>query len=181
MLGFLKRLGALTLLLGLLLGFPALLIAAVGNPWPDGGLNELSLMSNAATLGIISLLGWFVWAQLLLCTLWEIPPALRQEPGGAVRLPLAVDGQQRFIRMLVHIVLAVGVTSTTLLGSHATRRGRPRRSAATGRQRCTPRSIRSLGPHPERRDCRGHTGHPGPSFPASGHRGRQGRHLVGPG
>ena len=119
MLGFLKRLGALALLLGLLVGFPALLIAAVGNPWPDGGLNELSLMSNAAVLGIISLLGWFVWAQLLLCTLWEIPPALRHEPGGAVRLPIAVDGQQRFIRMLVHTVLAVGVTSTTLLGSHA--------------------------------------------------------------
>ncbi len=119
MLGLVKRLGALALLLGLLVGFPALLIAAVGNPWPAGGLNELSLMSNSAVLGIISLLGWFVWAQLLLCTLWEIPPALRHEPQGASRLPIAVGGQQRFIRMLVHTVLAVGVTSTTLLGSHA--------------------------------------------------------------
>ena len=119
MLGLVKRLGALALLLGLLVGFPALLIAAVGNPWPAGGLNELSLMSNSAVLGIISLLGWFVWAQLLLCTLWEIPPALRHEPQGAPRLPIAAGGQQRFIRMLVHTVLAVGVTSTTLLGSHA--------------------------------------------------------------
>ena len=119
MLGLVKRLGALALLLGLLVGFPALLLAAVGNPWPDGGLNELSLMSNSAVLGIVSLLGWFVWAQLLLCTLWEIPPALRHETEGASRLPIAVGGQQRFIRMLVHTVLAVGVTSTTLLGSHA--------------------------------------------------------------
>lgn len=119
MLGLVKRLGALALLLGLLVGFPALLIAAVGNPWPDGGLNELSLMSNSAVLGIVSLLGWFVWAQLLLCTLWEIPPAVRHEPEGASRMPLAVGGQQRFIRLLVHTVLAVGVTSTTLLGSHA--------------------------------------------------------------
>jgi len=119
MLGLVKRLGALALLLGILVGFPALLIAAVGNPWPDGGLNELSLMSNSAVLGIISLLGWFVWAQLLLCTLWEIPPALRHEPEGASRLPIAAGGQQRLMRMLVHTVLAVGVTSTTLLGSHA--------------------------------------------------------------
>ncbi|MBS42873.1 MAG: peptidoglycan-binding protein [Nocardioides sp.] len=118
MLGLVKRLGALALLLGLLVGFPALLLAAVGNPWPDGGLNELSLMSNSAVLGIVSLVGWFVWAQLLLCTLWEIPPALRHETEGASMLPIAVGGQQRFIRVLVHTVLAVGVTSTTLLGSH---------------------------------------------------------------
>ena len=118
MLGLVKRLGALALLLGLLVGFPALLIAAVGNPWPDGGLNELSLMSNSAVLGIISLLGWFVWAQLLLCTLWEIPPALRHEPEGASRIPIAAGSQQRLMRMLVHTVLAVGVTSTTLLGAH---------------------------------------------------------------
>ncbi|ABL79305.1 LysM peptidoglycan-binding domain-containing protein [Nocardioides sp. XL1] len=119
MLGLVKRLGALALLLGLLVGFPALLLAAVGNPWPDGGLNELSLMSNSAVLGIVSLLGWFVWGQLLVCTLWEIPPALRHETEGASRLPIAVGGQQRFIRILVHTVLAVGVTSTALLGSHA--------------------------------------------------------------
>ena len=120
MLGFLKWLGALALLLALLVGFPALLIAAVGNPWPDGGLNELSLMSNSAVLGLVSLLGWFVWAQFVLCTLWEIPPALRRDPNGAAtRVPIATGGQQRFIRMLVHTVLAVGVGSTALLGSHA--------------------------------------------------------------
>lgn len=119
MLRILARLGALAVLLGLLVGFPALLIAAVGNPWPDGGLNELALMSNSAVMGIISLLGWFVWAQLLLCTLWEIPPALRREPQGASRMPIAFGGQQKFMRMLVHTVLAVGVTSTTLIGSHA--------------------------------------------------------------
>ncbi|MDP4032931.1 MAG: LysM peptidoglycan-binding domain-containing protein, partial [Pseudorhodobacter sp.] len=118
MVGFFKRVGALALLLGLLVGFPVLLIAAVGNPWPAGGLNELSLMSNSALLGLISLLGWFVWVQLLLCTLWEIPPALRHEPEGALRLPIAVGGQQRFMRMLVHTVLAVGVSSSTLFGAH---------------------------------------------------------------
>lgn len=119
MLGLVKRLGALALLLGILVGFPALLVFTVGSPWPDGGLNELSMMTNSAVLGLISLLGWFVWAQLVLCTLWEIPPALRHETHGASRLPIAIGGQQRLMRMLVHTVLAVGVTSTTLLGSPA--------------------------------------------------------------
>ncbi|MDR7254959.1 nucleoid-associated protein YgaU [Nocardioides sp. BE266] len=119
MLGFFKWLGALAALLVLLVGFPALLIAAVGNPWPDGGLSELALMSNSALMGLVVSLGWFVWAQLLLCTLWEIPPALRRETEGASRMPIAFGGQQRFMRMLVHTVLAIGVTSTTLLGSHA--------------------------------------------------------------
>jgi nucleoid-associated protein YgaU len=119
MLGFFKWLGALALLLVLLVGFPALLITAVGNPWPDGGASELALMSNSALMGILASVGWFVWAQLLLCTLWEIPPALRRETDGASRMPIAFGGQQRFMRMLVHTVLAIGVTSTTLLGSHA--------------------------------------------------------------
>jgi len=118
MLGFFRWLGALALLLVLLVGFPALLITAVGNPWPDGGSSELALMSNSAVMGIFATVGWFVWAQLLLCTLWEIPPALRRDPEGASRMPIALGGQQRFMRTLVHTVLAIGVTSTTLLGSH---------------------------------------------------------------
>ncbi|MBZ5735362.1 LysM peptidoglycan-binding domain-containing protein [Nocardioides sp. TRM66260-LWL] len=120
MVRLLTRLGALLVLLGILVGFPALLIAAVGNPWPAGGIDELSLMSNSAVLGLLSVLGWFVWAQLVLCTLWEIPPALRHETSGASRMPIALGGQQRFMRLLVHTVLAVGVTST-LLSSHVAR------------------------------------------------------------
>ncbi|MEJ7831870.1 MAG: LysM peptidoglycan-binding domain-containing protein [Nocardioides sp.] len=119
MFGLVKRLGALALLLGILVGFPGLLVVTVGNPWPAGGLDEMALMSNSAVLGLVSLLGWFVWAQLLLCTLWEIPPALRHEAEGASHLPITVGAQQRFIRMLVHAVLAVGVSST-LLGPSAT-------------------------------------------------------------
>jgi hypothetical protein len=117
MVGLVKRLGAGALLAGILVGFPALLMTTVGNPWPDGGLTEVSLMSNSAVLGLISVLGWFVWAQLVLCTLWEIPPALRDDPEGATRLPIAAGGQQRLMRILVHTVLAVGVGSTMLLGA----------------------------------------------------------------
>lgn len=120
MVRLLTRLGALLVLLGILVGFPALLIAAVGNPWPAGGIDELSLMSNSAVLGLLSVLGWFVWAQLVLCALWEIPPALRHETAGASRMPIALGGQQRFMRLLVHTVLAVGMTST-LLSSHVAR------------------------------------------------------------
>lgn len=125
MVGLVKRLGALVLLLGILAGFPVLLITMVGNPWPAGGVDELALMSNSAVLGLVSLLGWFVWAQLLLCTLWEIPPALRNEAAGAPRLPIAGGGQQRLMRALVHTVLAVGVSSTLLGPATATSEAAP--------------------------------------------------------
>ena len=114
-----KRLVALAALAGIVVGFPALLWFAVGNPWPAGGLDELSLMSNSAILGLVSLLGWLVWVQLVLCIVWEIPPALRRDAEGAPRLPIAAGGQQRLMRMLVHTVFAVGVGSTTLLAPGA--------------------------------------------------------------
>jgi len=113
-----KAVGALLFLTALLVGLPALLIATVGNPWPAGGLDELEMMTNSAVLGLVSVLGWFFWAQLVLCTLWEIPGALRGLE--APQVPFVLGGQQRAIRWAVHAILAVGVTSTVLTpGSRA--------------------------------------------------------------
>ena len=119
MVRLIKAAGALLALVALLVGFPVLLIATIGNPWPAAGLNELELMTNSAVLGLIGLLGWFFWAQLLLCALWEIPAALRGIE--APRVPIALGGQQQAVRVLVHTILAVGVTSSVLAPSLASR------------------------------------------------------------
>jgi LysM repeat protein len=110
MVRLIKAAGALLVLAVLLLGFPVLLVATVGNPWPAGGVDELGLMTNSAVLGLVAVLGWFFWAQVVACTLWEIPAALRGIE--ARRVPIVLGGQQHAIRWLVHTILAVGVTSS---------------------------------------------------------------------
>jgi LysM repeat protein len=119
MVRLIKAAGALLVLVALLAGFPGLLLATTGNPWPAGGLDELELMTNSAVLGLVSVLGWFFWAQAVLCTLWEMPAALRGIE--APRVPIALGGQQHAIRWLVHTILAVGVTSSVLAPSVASR------------------------------------------------------------
>lgn len=131
MVGMIKRAGALVLLLAILVGFPALLVATIGNPWPPGGLDQVAMMDSTTILGLVAVLGWFVWAQLVACTLWEIPPALRRESAGATRLPIAAGSQQRLIRVLVHTVLAVGVGSTVVLGNSTMSRADDVSSSAT--------------------------------------------------
>jgi hypothetical protein len=119
MVRLIKAAGALLVLVVLLLGFPGLLVATIGNPWPAGGVDELELMTNSAVLGLIAVLGWFFWAQLVACTLWEISCALRGIE--ARRVPIALGGQQHAIRWLVHTILAVGVTSSVLAPAVASR------------------------------------------------------------
>jgi LysM repeat protein len=119
MVRLIRAVWALLVLVALLVGFPVLLVATIGNPWPAGGLDELELMTNSAVLGLVSVLGWFFWAQVVLCTLWEIPAALRGIE--APRVPIALGGQQHAIRWLVHTILAVGVTSSVLAPSVASR------------------------------------------------------------
>lgn len=131
MVGLIKRAGALVLLLAILVGFPALLVAAIGNPWPPGGLDQIAMMDSTTILGLVAVLGWFVWAQLVACTLWEIPAALRRESAGASRLPIAAGSQQRLIRVLVHTILAVGVGSTVVLGNSTMSRADAVSSPAT--------------------------------------------------
>jgi LysM repeat protein len=119
MVRLIKAAGALLALVVLLVGFPVLLVGTVGNPWPAGGVDELGLMTNSAVLGLVAVLGWFFWAQVVACTLWEIPAALRGIEARPV--PIVLGGQQHAIRWLVNTILAVGVTSSVLAPPVASR------------------------------------------------------------
>lgn len=110
---------ALIVLAGLIVAIPVLLIAIVGNPWPAGGLSQVEMMSDTVILGVIAVLGWVFWAQVTLCALWELPAALRGLD--ATRIPIATSGQQQLVRILLHSILAIGVT-TTVVGSGLTHR-----------------------------------------------------------
>ena len=97
------------------LGVPVLLVSLVGNPYPDGGLTEVELVSDSTVLGLLAVLGWLLWAQLMLSILWEIPAARRRAP--STPNPLAGRTQQRWARVLVNAVLLVGTTSGLGVGA----------------------------------------------------------------
>jgi len=109
MVRFIRAIAALGVLLALVAGVPVLLIGLVGNPYPGGGLAELGMLSDAAVLGLLAVIGWLFWAQVTACVLWELPAAVRG--AAAPRLPIALGGQQRLVRLLVHSVVAIGVST----------------------------------------------------------------------
>lgn len=114
MVGIVRRAAAAFVLLAVVFGFPLLMLATVGNPWPPGGVDEILLVSDRAILGAVAAFGWLIWAQLVACAVAEIPPAMHGEALGARRLPIALPVQQQLMRTLVRIVFAAGVTSAAL-------------------------------------------------------------------
>ncbi|WP_019873212.1 BTAD domain-containing putative transcriptional regulator [Sporichthya polymorpha] len=97
----LRGVGALALLVALAFGPPAALLAFIGNPIPAqpvvGGR-----LTDAAVIGMLAVVVWAAWAQLMLAVLVEAAAALRSAPLPA-RIPFT-GPQQHLAR---HLVLAV--------------------------------------------------------------------------
>ncbi|WP_154402131.1 LysM peptidoglycan-binding domain-containing protein [Ornithinimicrobium cavernae] len=108
-------LGALVVLVGILVGLPALLIALGGSPLPSG-VPSLDQVRTALTtpddgtlvLGAAKLLGWLVWAALAGSILVELVSQLRGMR--APRLP-ALALPQSTARGLVSAALAVFISA----------------------------------------------------------------------
>jgi len=69
--------GAVFALLVIVFGVPALLVRAVGNPWPGRDRIELGDIS-AIVVGLVAVLAWLVWARFTLAVLAEVPLQWRQ-------------------------------------------------------------------------------------------------------
>ncbi len=118
-----RGLGAL-LVLGLLLaGVPWLLVTTVGNPYPTEGLALSGRLTDSALLGLVAVLAWLTWAQLVVCVVVEAIAEARVLAGRSAawltRIPGTFDGQQQLARWLVQAVVAAvvgtgaGVTPAT--------------------------------------------------------------------
>ncbi|MEV0732882.1 LysM domain-containing protein [Polymorphospora sp. NPDC050346] len=108
-------LGAFVVLIALLFGAPAALIAVAGNPLPDH-LPTFAEVSNALTsrddgqlfLRALAVVGWLGWATFALSVLVELPARALRRP--APRLP-GMRRQQRIAAALVGSVAMVVVAA----------------------------------------------------------------------
>ena len=107
--------GAVLILLVLLIGVPAALLAALGSPIPHT-MPTLSLLTHRldilAILRILSVVVWLAWLQLVVCLIAEVRAAVRNT-GMPPRVPLA-GGIQPAVHRLVTAALLLFSAATAL-------------------------------------------------------------------
>ncbi len=107
--------GAVLILLVLLIGVPAALLAVLGSPIPHT-MPALSLLTHRldilAVLKILSVVVWLAWLQLVMCLIAEVRAAVRNA-GMPPRVPLA-GGIQPAMHRLVTAVLLLFSGATAL-------------------------------------------------------------------
>jgi nucleoid-associated protein YgaU len=117
---YLRAVAALLALFALVAGVPALLVTLIGNPVPSTWSWRAPL-TNDAVLGLIALLAWIFWAQLIVCLIIEIVAELHIAAGRSAewmsRIPGTFSGQQALARTLVQAVVAVGIGSAAVAAS----------------------------------------------------------------
>jgi hypothetical protein len=111
----LAGLGAVLILLVLLTGVPAALLATAGSPIPHT-MPAPSLLTHRldilATLKILSVVVWLAWLQLVVCLIAEVRAAVRNT-GMPPRVPLA-GGIQPAVHRLVTAALLLFSAATAL-------------------------------------------------------------------
>ena len=107
--------GAALILLVLLIGVPAALLAVLGSPIPHT-MPALSLLTHRldilAVLKILSVVVWLAWLQLIVCLIAEVRAAVRNT-GMPPRVPLA-GGIQPAVHRLVTAALLLFSAATAL-------------------------------------------------------------------
>ncbi|MDT9594887.1 LysM peptidoglycan-binding domain-containing protein [Nocardioides zeae] len=91
---------------------PWLLIAGIGNPWPDSGISLDRPLGTDAILGLLAVVVWIGWIQFVVCTLVEVVATVGSRQ--ARRVPIAFGVQQDLARKLVVAVLAMLVTTSVV-------------------------------------------------------------------
>ena len=146
-LGIWLRAGAaLILILTLVAGVPWLLVATVGNPVPTDGWSWSQPLSNDAMLAVIAVLAWLFWAQMVLCLIVETAAEVRLAVGRSAewmtRIPGTLTGQQQLARVLVHAVIAVGISAAFAAAPALTSTGTVSVASAEPLDHSTPASPR---------------------------------------
>ena len=115
----LKAAAAAILLMVLVVLPPWALIRFIGNPWPPEGVSLSAPLTDGAIIGLLAIIVWVLWAQLMGCIAVELVCALSADRV-QLQAPLTLGIQQQLARSLIAaVVLAtvagpVAMTSTAL-------------------------------------------------------------------
>src|SRR5699024_297079 len=110
---WLKALAAATGLLIGLIGVPAGLLVAVGNPWPNEGLDLAAPLTDNAVIGLLAAAGWVLWAQWAVCVVVESISTVRARHRDLV-VPATFTVQQQLARILVGAIAVVFMAGPTI-------------------------------------------------------------------
>lgn len=106
----LKALLAGVALTVIVVGVPWALLRYIGNPWPAEGIAPSAPLTDGAIVGLLAVIVWVLWAQLVACILVEAIAALSDDHI-QVEVPFALGLQQHLARRLVTAVVVATVAT----------------------------------------------------------------------
>ena len=144
---FIKALGALIFLGALVVGPPWGLIHFFGNPWPDEGVSLSAPLTDGAIIGLLVVIVWILWAQLMVCIATEAVAALTADRI-RIRAPFTFGLQQQMARRLVTAIVVATVSTPVGVGAAMADTGNApatstANTAATSQQVTTATSVAS--------------------------------------
>lgn len=117
-----KGIAAAALLAMLVLGPPWLLAHFIGNPWPPEGVVWSAPITDGAIIGLLAVVVWVLWAQLMICVVVEAIAAVTDDRI-QLRPPFTLGIQQQLARRLVTAIVVAAVSSSIAAGGAAAASG----------------------------------------------------------
>src|SRR4051794_31350827 len=119
-----KAVGAGIVLAAVLVGPPWALVRFIGNPWPDEGVSLSAPLTDNAIIGLLAVVVWVLWIQLVACIVVEAIAALTDDRL-QLRVPLTLAVQQHFARRLVTALVLVAVATPVAASTAMATTGSP--------------------------------------------------------
>lgn len=107
----LKALGAVGALAAVLVVPPWALITFIGNPWPAEGVSLSAPLTDGAIIGLLAVVVWVLWLQLLACIAVEAIAAVTDDRI-QLHVPFTLGVQQQLARRLVTAVVVAAVPAS---------------------------------------------------------------------
>ena len=114
----LKAAAAAILLVALVMVPPWALVRFIGNPWPAEGVSLSAPLTDGALIGLLAVIVWVLWAQLMVCIAVELVSVLTADRL-QLRAPLTMGVQQQLARSLIAAVVLATVAGPVAMSSSA--------------------------------------------------------------